>query len=189
MPYTLSSLVKVLKEIANLGYDYVIIGDTVVYLELRSKKFSGDLDLFITNTSPFMEEESIRSVAEERKWGFGFTDIGTPRLVINTDEGDIVVEFYENIYDFYIPPEILSEAHKKKIKDIDVKLIHVEDYLLLKARAGAPEDYEKLVDIIGLLDKKGYKINQRILWRHLGFFPQDERNMIITRLKELGLRL
>ena len=189
MPYTLSSLVKVLKEIAELGYDYVIIGDTVVYLELKSKKFDSDIDLFVTNTSPFMEEETIRSVAEERKWGFGFTDIGTPRLIINTSEGDVVVELYENIYDFYIPPEILSDAHKKKLRDIEVKLIHVEDYLLLKARAGAPEDYEKLMDIIDLLNKRGYKVNQRLLWRHLGYFSQDERNMIITRLKELGLKL
>jgi len=189
LPYTLQSLVKVLKEIADLGYDYVIIGDTVVYLELKSKRFDGDVDLFITNTSPFMEEESIRSIAEERRWGFGFTDIGTPRLIINTSEGDIVVELYENIYDFYIPPEILSEAHKKKLRNIEIKMIHVEDYLLLKARAGAPEDYGKIVEIIELLNKKGYRINQRILWQHLGYFPQDERSMIIARLRELGLKL
>ncbi len=189
MPYTLSSLVKVLKEIAELGYDYVVIGDTVVFLELKSKKFNGDIDLFVTNTSPFMEEETIRGIAEERKWGFGFTDIGTPRLIVNTDEGDIIVELYENIYDFYIPPEILSEAHKKKLRDIEVKLTHVEDYLLLKARAGAPEDYEKLMNVIDILNKKNYKINQRLLWRHLGYFPQDERNMIVTRLNELGLKL
>lgn len=189
MPYTLSSLVRVLKEIAELGYDYVIIGDTVVYLELRNKKFDGDIDLFITNTSPFIEEETIRSIAEERRWEFGFTDIGTPKLIINTGEGDVVVELYENIYDFYIPPEILSKASKKKLRDIEVKLIHVEDYLLLKARAGAPEDYEKLMNIIDLLDKKGYRVNQRLLWQHLGYFPQEERNMIATRLKELGLKL
>ena len=189
MPYSVNMLANILKEIKDSGIDFVVIGDTVVFLELRYKKFEGDIDLFVTNMSPFVEEENIRSIAEERGWGFSYTDIGTPRIIIGSSEGDIVVELYENIHDFYIPEEILASSKKIKLKNTEVNVLHVEDYILLKARAGGPEDLEKLAKVLELLNSKNYKINQRLLKAHLDYFPKEEQNLIASRIKSLGIKI
>lgn len=189
MAFSISTLSEVLAALKDSGIDFIIIGDTVVYLEVRSKKFEGDVDIFVTNMSPFVEEEKIRSIAEEQGWGFSYTDLGTPRLIVRTGEGDVIVELYENIHDFYIPEEIIHEAKKIRIKNVEVNVLHVEDYLLLKARAGGPEDFEKLSNILRLLETKGYRINQRLLRVHLKFFPEEEQVLIASRLENLGLKL
>ncbi len=189
LPYSVNVLADILKIIKNSGIDFVVIGDTVVFLELRYKKLEGDIDLFVTNMSPFVEEENIRSIVEERGWGFSYTDIGTPRIIVSSSEGDIVVELYENIHDFYIPEEILLSSKKIKLKDTEINVLHVEDYILLKARAGGPEDLEKLAKILELLNNKKYKINQRLIKSHLEYFPEEERSLIVSRIKALGVKI
>lgn len=189
MPYSINTLAKVLGEIREVGIDFVVIGDTVVYLETKNRELEGDVDLFVTNISPFVEEENIRSIAEEHGWGFGYTDLGTPRLIVRTSEGDVVVELYENIHDFYIPEEMVQEAKKIRIRNVEVNIIHVEDYIILKARAGGPEDLEKLSKMLKFIKSKGYCLNQRILRRHILFFEPDEQQLIRSRLEGLGVRL
>ena len=189
MVYSTKDMAKALKELIGEGVDFVIVGDTIVQLEMGKKSLKGDVDLFIINPSPFVEEDFYRALAEKHGWYFSYTDLGTPRLIAHVDGKDIELELYENIHDFYIPIEIINEARKIKLHGIDVKLLHVEDYVLLKARAGSPDDIEKLSKVLGELKKEGIKLNTRILRQHLRYFPDEDRQVIVNRISSLGVKL
>ncbi len=187
--YLVSDLVHVMKELFQRGVDAVVIGGTSVELAIKAQRLSGDLDLFPLNMSPLIEEDFYRALAEELGWGFGYTDLGTPRLVARVKSGDLPVEFYENIHDFYIPPAILESATTKRISGVDVKVIQPEDYVVLKARAGGEEDLERLREISKLAARGKLKLNPRLIKRSLEYFPEDERSVIERRLKECSFKV
>ncbi len=187
--YLVSDLAHVMKELFQRGVDAVVIGGTSVELAIKAQRLSGDLDLFPLNMSPLIEEDFYRALAEELGWGFGYTDLGTPRLVARVKSGDLPVEFYENIHDFYIPPAILESATTKRISGVDVKVIQPEDYVVLKARAGGEEDLERLREISKLAARGKLKLNPRLIKRSLEYFPEDERSVIERRLKECSFKV
>ncbi len=187
--YLVSDLAHVMKELFQRGVDAVVIGGTSVELAIKAQRLSGDLDLFPLNMSPLIEEDFYRALAEELGWGFGYTDLGTPRLVARVKSGDLPVEFYENIHDFYIPPTILESATTKRISGVDVKVIQPEDYVVLKARAGGEEDLERLREISKLAARGKLKLNPRLIKRSLEYFPEDERSVIERRLKECSFKV
>ncbi len=187
--YLVDDLVHVMKELSQRGVDAVIIGGTTVELAIKAQKLSGDLDLFPLNMSPLIEEDFYRALAEELGWGFGYTDLGTPRLVARVKSGDLPVEFYENIHDFYVPPAMLESATTKRIGGVEVKVIQPEDYVVLKARAGGEEDLEKLKELSRLAAKGKLKLNPRLIRRSLEYFPEDERSVIERRLRDSSFKI
>ena len=178
-----------MRELSRRGVDAVIIGGTAVELASKSQKLTGDLDLFPLNMSPLLEEDFYRALAEELGWGFGYTDLGTPRLVARVSSGDLAVEFYENIHDFYVPPAMLDSARTKRIGGLEIKVIQPEDYVVLKARAGGEEDLEKLKELSRLASKGKLKLNPRLVKRGIEYFPEEERPVIERRLRDCSFNI
>jgi predicted nucleotidyltransferase len=185
--YGVSTLASIIGAFSSRGMRVVVIGDTVVHLAVRSKTFPGDLDLFPLEPSPRLEEEAYRRLAEEEGWDFSYTDLGTPRLVARTSEGDVVVEVYDNIYDFYIPTEILEGASGKMIGGVELLLIAPEDYVVLKARQGSGEALEKVRWVASLASKGKLRLDARRIRRNLELFEDSE--VIERRLKDSGIRI
>ncbi len=183
MGYTLEDMGKVLSILLDEGVDFVIIGDTVVQLALRKKVFEGDIDIFALEPSPLAEEEFYVSIAEKYNWSYGSTEIGTPRLIIQSSSGEIVVEIYENFMDIEIPLEILENAGSIKLMDKKIKLIKPEQYFVLKARQGV--DLDKLARYY----KELKNLNVKLIVKTIKLFPREEQNLMMSRLKSIGLRI
>ncbi len=190
MTYTLSDLAWVLKTLSDSGFKFVLIGSTVVDLELRVKKFEDDIDLFALEPSPLIEEDVYRSKAEEHGWTMSQTSLGTPKFIIRVPSGsEVVVEFYENIHDFYIPIELLDEAPYKSIGGVKVKTLRPEDYIVLKAKAGREIDIEDLRIIKEYIDSGKLRINERVLKKDISLMPEEDKPLIVRRLKSIGFRV
>jgi predicted nucleotidyltransferase len=183
LEYTINEMARVLGVLIDEGVDFVVIGDTVIQLALRRKKLVGDIDLFALNPSPLAEEEFYMSLAEKYGWGYGVTEIGTPRLVARTGSIEIILEVYENFMDIDIPLEIIEGAGSIKLGDKKIKLIKPEQYLVLKARQGV--DLDKLAKYARELKS----INLKIVYNTVKLYPKEEQNLIIERLKSIGLKL
>ncbi len=183
MKYTLDDLAHVLEILSSYGVDYVIIGDTVIQLALKKKEIEGDVDLFILKPSVIVDEQVFIDIAERERWQYSTTEAGTPRLIARVDDKEIVLELYENIFDIYIPEEIIRNARSIKVKGIKLKLIRPEEYIVLKARQGV--DLDKLSKYIKEL--KG--LDKKLLEKTIELMPDDERRVIANRLREVGLKL
>ncbi len=183
MGYTINDLAYVLGKLSSHGVKFVVIGDTVIQLALKQKELSGDIDLFVYEPSPLVEEDFYRGVAEEEGWIISSTEIGTPKLVARVNDREIIIELYENFMDIEIPEEILNEARTINLRGVKVRILKPEHYFVLKARQGV--DLDKLENYyrkLGTLDKK-------LLSKTIGKFPKDERNLIIERLALIGITL
>ncbi len=187
MGYSLSDLAEIMRVLQEAGVKAVIIGSTVVQLELRRKQLEEDIDLFVEEPSPFIEEEFYRELASRQGWGVGQTWIGTPSLIARRPGGDIVVELYENVYDFYVPPEILERAPKKNVQGVPIRVLRLEDYALLKAKAGRDEDMEDLEELAHLVKKGDLKFDKRLVRESIQFFPEEDQQLMEKRLKKVGL--
>jgi predicted nucleotidyltransferase len=189
MQYTLRHVTKVLEEIAKEGIEGILIGDTCLNIELGNKFFEGDLDLFVTSLSPLMESTRIITVAEERGWSTGVTEIGTPSITVTVDDIDITVELYENIMDFYIPQEIIDLCQQEyNIEGNKIKCLSKECWFALKARRGASQDLSKISFALELLEKSGIKIDKNKLKKAIEAFSEDAY-YIYDRLRSIGLRV
>ncbi|WFO75887.1 nucleotidyltransferase [Desulfurococcaceae archaeon MEX13E-LK6-19] len=184
MGYSIDELAYVLGKLMEYGIDFVIIGDTVVQFALKKKILEGDVDLFVISPSVIVEEEKYGSIAESEGWLYATTDAGTPKIIARVDDKEIPLEFYENIFDIYVPEEIISGAGKKKISGIEIKMIKPEEYIVLKARQGV--DLDKLSKYISELKND---IDKRIILRTIMYFPEDEEKLIISRLRQAGLSI
>jgi predicted nucleotidyltransferase len=183
MGYTIDDLAYVLGKLSSYGVRFVVIGDTVVQLALRQKKLSGDVDLFVYEPSPLVEEDFYRGIAEREGWIISSTEIGTPKLVARVNDREIVVELYENFMDIEIPEEILGEARTINLRGVKVRVLKPEHYFVLKARQGVDLDkLENYYKKLGTLDKK-------LLSKILEKFPEEERSLIIERLALIGITL
>lgn len=187
MAYTLEDLAEIMKVLVDASVKAVVIGSTVVQLELRKKQLEEDVDLFVEEPSPFIEEEFYRRLASEHGWGVGQTWIGTPSLIARRGGEDIVVELYENIYDFYVPPELLERAPKKNIRGVPVRVLRLEDYALLKAKAGRDEDMEDLEELAMLVKSGRLRFDRRLVRESIQFFPEEDQRLMEKRLKKVGL--
>ncbi len=173
----------VLDRIKGYGVEFVVIGDTVVQLALRKKELRGDVDLYVFKPSVVVEEEFYIELAEKEGWLYSTTEAGTPRIVARIGEKEIPIEFYENIFDIYIPEEIVSRAGSIKASGVRIKLIKPEEYIVLKARQGV--DLDKLARYIRELKS----IDKKLIEETIELMPEEDRKTIINRLRELGLRL
>jgi len=190
LAYTISDLAWLLKRLQDHGIRGVIVGSTVVELALRRRKFEDDVDIFALEPSPLVEEDRYRAIAEQEGWQISQTALGTPKFVAKLPSGEeVVVEFYENIFDHYIPPEILEQAPKKTIEGVDVRLIRVEDYIVLKAKAAREPDIEDLRIIKEYVDEGKLKIDLRIVKRDIELLPEEERGFVTNKLREVGFQL
>ena len=187
MPYTLRDLAWVLGRLEEHGIKGVIVGSTIVELELRRREFVDDIDLFVKEPSPMLEEDKYTQIASEEKWGYSYTSLGTPKLVARTPRGsEVVVEFYENILDFYIPEEMLARAGSKKIEGRTIKLLKLEDYIVLKAKAARETDVEDLRIIREYVEERKLKVDEKALKQALEFLPEEDRSLALSKLRETG---
>lgn len=183
MEYTVDDLANVLRVFIDKNIKFVIIGDTVVQLVLRKNVLENDVDLFILEPSIFVNEEFYVRLAEEEGWDYTTTEIGTPRLITHTDDKDIVIELYENFMDIDIPLPILEKARTIKISGIRIKILSPEQYFVLKARQGV--DLDKVSKYI----KQLKRVEHRILRETISLYPREEQELIIERLKSMGLEI
>ncbi len=187
MAYTVNDLAWLIERIQGHGVKGVIIGSTVIELALRRKQFEDDVDVFVLEPSPLVEEDFYRRLAEEEGWEVSYTALGTPKLVAKLPSGEeVIVELYENILDFYVPPEILQEAPKKRIGKVEARMIRPEDYVVLKAKAAREADIEDLKIVKEYVDEGKLKLDKRIIRRDLELLPEEDKGFVENKLRELG---
>ncbi len=190
MPYGIRCFAEVIGRLREVGLEGVVIGSTIYALRLGLKEFEDDVDLFATNFSPISDEDMVYDVAERVGCQVGSSEWGTPRLECFVRSGCVVpVEFHENIYDFYIPPEMIEGAEALVVEGVEVKVIRVEDYILLKARAGRDQDLEDLGYISDLIRTGELKIDFELIKNRLNLFDEDDRKLITRRLTSVNMKI
>ncbi len=187
MGFKVGSLAAGLRELRKRGIDGVIIGSTIYLLRLGLKELEDDVDLFTTTVSPTIDEDLIRDVAEELNCFLGQTGWGTPQLRCVFNEDEITFDLYENLYDFYIPEEFLVNSEDFKVGRESVRLLRVEDYLILKAKTGRVEDEEDLRLLADYIKSRKLRINLNVLREHMGLFEEYEQRIILRKLREAGI--
>ncbi len=189
MVYNVSCLGKLLSTLKSKGLEGVIIGSTAYLLRRGLKEFEDDVDLFLTSLSPTYDEDKIVGIANELGCFLGQTEWNTPQLRCVINECEIIVDLYENMYDFYIPTEMLEDSEEVRVGGFEAKLIKLEDYLILKAKSGREEDLEDLNKISSDVKDGKVKIDRNAIIKRLNLFEDYERNLIIKRLKSAGISL
>jgi len=189
MGYKKETLAEVISKLRSNGIDGVVIGSTVYMLYLKLKELEDDIDLFTTSVSPTFDEDLIRDVAGKLKCLVGQTEWGTPQLRCHFGGDEVVIELHENIYDFYIPSEIIEDSRTVTISGVDIRVLRLEDYLVLKARAGRDVDLEDLRYLADLIDSRDLSISMSKLSERLNLFDEYEAKLIKKRLREVGLKM
>ncbi len=189
MAYTLQDLAWIMQKLQEHGINGVIIGSTVVELALRKKTFVDDIDVFALEPSPLIEEDHYSSVAASEGWGYSYTVVGTPKFIVRAPSSgeDVVVEFYENVMDFDVPNEMLARATTKKIGGVSIRLIKLEDYIVLKAKAARETDVEDLRIIKEYIDSGKLSIDKRLVKQALEWLPEEYRAIARSKLAETGI--
>lgn len=190
MAYTLKDIAWLIKKLEEEGIRGVIIGSTVIELELRHKSFEDDIDFFVLEPSPLIEEDRYREIAFRNNWQMSYTALGTPKFVIRLPSGEeVITEFYENIHDFYTPLEIIENAPTKRISGVGIRVIRPEDYIVLKAKAAREPDIEDLRIVKEYIDSGRLRIDERIIKRDIELLPEEDKKFVIHKLRELGFRV
>jgi len=187
--YDRSALATIIKSLRDRGIDGVIVGSTCYMLYLGLKEFEDDIDLFTTTVSPTFDEDLIRSCSEELGCFLGQTEWGTPQLRCSVGGYEVVVELYENMYDFYIPQEMIDDAVSYKVNDVDVKALRVEDYLIIKSKSGREKDVADIQYLGDLIKSGDIRVDKGLMRRRLGLFEDFEVRLIRRRLEGIGIRL
>ncbi len=165
------------------GFRFTVIGGTVVELALGSRDLGPDVDVFAEDPNVLLEEEYYR-VAEELGWGLGQTWLGTPSLEARVGEESFPIEFYDNLYDFHVPPEILDRAQRVTVSGVRVKMVLVEDHIVLKANRGLGQDMDRLKELARLARKGRLRVDPTRLREAASFF--DDERVILRRLRDAG---
>ena len=190
MAYKLSDLAWLLGRLQEHGVRGVVVGSTVIELELRRKRFEDDVDIFALEPSPLVEEDFYRGIAEQEGWEMSYTALGTPKLVAKLPSGEeVIVEFYENIYDYYIPQEMLEEATKKRLGKVEYRFLRPEYYVVLKAKAAREADIEDLRIIREYIEEGKLKLDGRLIKRGVELLPEEDRGFVSKKLRELGFQV
>ena len=182
MGYGIDELARVLSILRDEGVKYVIIGNTIVQLRLGLRELEGDLDLFVYEPSPILEAGFYHELAAKYGWEASTTEAGTVKLIIPVSNGYLQVDLYENYMDIEIPDEILEKAEPIKLGNIEAPALPLEAYFVLKSRQGV--DLDKLAEY---LKKLGKSINTRLIEELAGYYPEDEYEVIMNRLRDIGI--
>ena len=175
----------VVRLLLDRGFRFTVIGGTVVELALGSRDLGEDIDVFGEEPSPLFEDE-YRLLAEEMGWVVGQTWIGTPRVVARFEGEEVPVEFYDNLHDFYVPPEMLERAERVRVDGVRVRMVRLEDHIVLKAHAGRGMDMDRLKEIARLVKKGRLSVDRKAILEAASLFGDEER-VIVRRLREAGL--
>ncbi len=189
MGYSRKSLAKAIAQLRENGIDGVVIGSTVYMVRLGFHELEDDVDLFTTSIMPSFDEDVVLNAAETLGCFLGQNEWGGPQLKCPIDEEEVTVELHENIYDFYVPQEILDDAETLSVAGVDVRMIRVEDYLVLKAKAGRDQDLEDLRYLSDLIKNGKLKIRKELLRQRLSLFDEYESKLIIKRLRDSGISM
>ncbi len=184
MSFGKECLGELLRRLSGYGIDGVIIGSTAYQLRLGWKDLQDDVDVFATSFSPSFDEDLILSAAEDLSCFVGRTSWETPQLRCAVDGCEIILEFYENIYDFYVPDEIVKGAEKLSLKGFTAKVIRVEDYVVLKAKAGRDKDLEDLRFIGDLMKAGKLRLSKDVILNRVELFDPEDRRFMIRKLFE-----
>jgi len=149
--------------------DFVIIGDTVVDLSLGRKGTESDVDLFV-NDGLLIEEENLISLCNDNGWEMGRTPIDTPRIIANIGEQQLQIDLYENLQDFFVPRVVLDSAVPMKFGNVELPVVRLEDYVLLKLNAFREEDEEELKVLINYVGQGRLKLDRTYLASHMELF-------------------
>ncbi|MGC9147875.1 MAG: nucleotidyltransferase [Sulfolobales archaeon] len=189
MSYRLEDLYDVfLYLIKKLNVKIAIIGGVVISYFLGEKEFSEDLDLFVYDGSILDKESMLRDYAREKSWEVGTTEYGMPKISLRKDDTEIEIEFHENIYDFYISPEIIERSRDIRVRDLDLKILYPEYQIILKAKAGGEQDIETLRVYSDLVKEGKLRISINRIREALSYFP-DEEKLILSRLRSAGFNV
>ena len=172
-----------IRSLLDAGFHFTVIGGTVVEVALKSRDLGPDVDVFAEEPNVFFEEEYYR-VAEELGWGVGQTWLGTPSLIARVEGEEFPVEFYDNLFDFNVPEEILHRAVKVNIEGVRVKMVTLEDHIVLKANAGRSQDMDRLKELARLARKGKLRVDEARLREAASLFPDEK--VILRRLREAG---
>ncbi|MCS7106678.1 MAG: nucleotidyltransferase [Acidilobaceae archaeon] len=176
-----SSVGRALKALLEGGFRFTIIGGTVVEYMLGKEDLGDDVDLFAEHPSPLFEEGEYRRFAEELRWSYGQTWLGTPRMIAAVGE-EVPIEFYENLYDFYVPERLLEDSVRVEIGEVKVKMVRLEHYLLLKANSGRGVDMDRLAEIAKLVRRGKLAVDARKIEEGAQSF--EEGDVLLRRLRE-----
>ncbi|MEN2999404.1 MAG: nucleotidyltransferase [Acidilobaceae archaeon] len=179
-----NALARALKALLDHGFRFTVIGGTVVEYALGKEDLGDDVDLFAEHPSPVFDEGEYRRFAEELGWSYGQTWLGTPRIVASVGE-EVPIEFYENLYDFYVPEKVLEGSVRVEIGEIKVKMVTLEHYLLLKANSGRGVDMDRLAEIAKLVKRGRLALDVRKVEEGARSF--DEGEVLLRRLREVSL--
>ncbi|MEM4013275.1 nucleotidyltransferase, partial [Desulfurococcus sp.] len=80
MAYSIEELAGIMKTLQDEGVKAVIIGDTVVQLALGRRRLEGDVDLFVYEPSPLLEQDYYHELASRHGWEASSTEVGTVKL-------------------------------------------------------------------------------------------------------------
>lgn len=174
-----------IRQLLDAGFEFTVIGGTVVELALGSKDLGDDIDVFAERPDVLGEEEIYASTAAERGWDYGQTWLGTPRIGVRLDDTVVPVEFYDNLYDFYVPPLILERAQRVSVGGVRVRMVLLEDHLVLKANAGREEDLKRLAELGRLVRRGRLSVDPEKVYDAASEFEAAE--VIIRRLKDAGV--
>lgn len=179
---SVEAFAEVARILLDKGFRFTVIGGTIVEYALGSRDLGDDIDVFAESPSAVFEVEVYRLVAEENGWPLGYTWLGTPRIIVRVGDEEVPVEFYDNIHDFYIPPSFIERGVRVEIGDVRVKMLTLEDHIVLKANAGRGTDMERLKEIARFARKGRLVIDRRRLVEAASEF--EDRDVIIRRLRE-----
>ncbi len=189
MGYDRRVLRDVIQKLRDSGVDGVLVGSTALLLHLNSNEFEDDIDIFVTNFSPCIDEDVVRGVSAKLGCELSQSEWGTPALHCLFNDDEIVIELHENVLDLYIPESVIKSAREVKLMDIKVKCISVEDYVVLKARAGRDHDLEDLNVIADLVRDGKLKLDLNMVRERIREeFPEEEK-LLISRLRVAGLKV
>lgn len=165
---------KVIELLRHEGVDGVIIGSTAVDLALRKDSFEGDIDMFVTSLSLLANYGILEEFA--RKYGcvLGSTWLGTPSITCFIEGEEVTVDFYENMFDFYVPEEIIDDSLTYDVSGVEVRAIRPEDYMVLKAVAGRDEDLEALRKVREYIENKKLKIDRKLIESRIKLFGEPQ---------------
>jgi predicted nucleotidyltransferase len=174
------ALGRIIELLRSEGVDGVIIGSTAIDMALKKDSFDGDIDMFLTSLSLLANYGVLEEFA--RKYGcvLGSTWLGTPNITCFVEGEEVVVDFYENMLDFYVPEEIIEDSLTYEISGTGVKAVRPEDYIVLKAVAGRDEDLEAIRRVKEYIESKKLKIDKKLIESRAKLFGEPQT--IIRRL-------
>ena len=167
------------------GFRFTVIGGTVVELELGRRDLGDDIDVFAEEPDVLAEEDRYFLTAEEKGWEYSKTWLGTPRIGVRVNHSMVPVEFYDNMLDFYVPPLMLERARMTSIAGVRVRIILLEDHLVLKANAGRDKDLQRLAEIGKLVKRGRLRVDREKIFEAIAEY--EEQATLINRLREAGI--